>query len=284
VSIQDTGIGISKADQDRLFQSFVQADASTTRRFGGTGLGLAISRQLVDLMGGEINVESQPGIGSTFWFTLQLPKSAGPHRAHLPSADLHGVRVLAVDDVEVNRLVLHEQLSGMGLLPVSVASGTEALDALRSAVSAGDPFRLAVIDYLMPGMDGLALAAAIKAEPAICDTQLILLASLGRRGDGKRFYEAGFAGYLVKPAALDTMSETLSAVWARAKTGRPTDRIVTRHLVAESRAAKETLEAGEVGNRTCRVLVAEDNIVNQKVAKRMLENLGCRVDLAANGV
>ena len=283
VSIQDTGIGISLAEQDRLFQSFVQADASTTRRFGGTGLGLSISKQLVNLMGGEIGVESAPGTGSTFWFTLRLARSDGPEQVDMAGSDLHGVRVLVISDLETERRVLQERLVGMGMLPESVPSGSAALDILKSSAETGDGFSLAIIDLFIPDMDLEELARVIKADPWICDTGLILLVSAGHRGDGSRFHEAGFDGYLVKPGGLDGLGEVLAAVRDGAEANRPAHRIVTRHLIAESRAAMPTQATGGPAGHADRALVVEDNIVNQKIAKLMLEKLGCRVDVAANG-
>ena len=284
VSVQDTGIGLDSAQQSKLFQSFSQADASTTRRFGGTGLGLTISKQLVNLMGGEIGVESTLGEGSTFWFNLPLPQSETPLHANLPAAELRGVKVLVVDDMEIGRRILVEQLQRLGMIVQSASSGEGALERLRASAASGEPIPLAVIDYLMPQMDGEEVARRIKADPAISDTKLVLLSSSGRRGDGRRFKGAGCAGYLVKPARADILGGVLSEVWAGRHESQSDRQLVTRHVVAELEAGgQRPSDDDELFTNTNRALVAEDNIVNQKVAKRMLEKLGCSVDLAANG-
>jgi len=170
VSVTDTGIGIPADKIAVLFEQFSQVDASTTRNYGGTGLGLAISKRLVNLMGGAIGVTSRPGAGSTFWFTLPLPLDSQPNAAPVSVDELRGTRVLIVDDDEVNRRVLHEQVMGWGMRCGSCASGEEALDALRAAQLEGDPYSIAIIDHQMPGMDGAALAAIIKDDPATRDT------------------------------------------------------------------------------------------------------------------
>jgi signal transduction histidine kinase len=170
--VRDTGIGLTKEQKERLFESFFQADASTTRRFGGTGLGLAISRRLVERMGGRIGADSEPGKGSTFWFALPLEKRpAGVLRAEVPrKADLHNARVLVVDDNATNRRLLQEQLTTWGTKNESAADGPSALKMLRSAADAGNPYDLAILDMMMPGMDGTELAQLIKAEPSIAST------------------------------------------------------------------------------------------------------------------
>ena len=283
VSVHDTGIGMEKATRDRMFESFSQADASTTRMFGGTGLGLAISKQLVEVMGGEIGVESVPGVGSVFWFTLRLPRTEPTVSGPVPEVDLSHLRVLAVDDLEVNRRILSEQLGSLGMRPEVAASGPEALECLRAGVASNDPHAIAVVDYQMPGMDGAQLGHAIKADESIADTVLVLLTSSGQRGDARRLGEAGFAGYLSKTTCRDTLRDVLATVWADAQTGRLDVRLVTRHSVAEARAGFSEWSVPDAARPERRVLVAEDNIVNQKVAKRMLEKLGCVVDVAANG-
>ena len=281
ISVHDTGEGIDEETQTTLFRPFRQADASTTRKFGGTGLGLAISKQLVVLMGGEIGVESVPGEGSTFWFTLPLPRGSeqdqGPSAA---PADLDGIRVLVVDDVEVNRQVLTEQLTAWEMRPEMASSGAEALERLGAGAASGDPFAIAILDARMPGMDGQALARAIKADATLSGTRLMLLTSSGRRGDASEAATVGFAAFLVKPALPDTLREVLSAVLAPAVDGER--RLVTRFSAAEAEA-RTSLDRRSSPGPQRRVLLAEDNIVNQLVAVGMLEKLGCRVDVAANG-
>jgi PAS domain S-box-containing protein len=276
-TIEDSGIGIDKDALPHLFEKFTQADASTTRRYGGTGLGLAISRQLIELMGGEIGATSQLGQGSTFWFTLHLPpQTEGP--AFMPQADLPGVRCLIVDDNEINRRVLHEQILSWRMRNGSSASGEEALRRLREAHAAGDPYEIAIIDYQMPGMDGETLGQVIKADDTLRGIQLLMLTSLGQRGDAARLHKQGFAAYLVKPARQSELLSALTTVWAqRHETGSD---LVTHHSIAQLRPSSHQV-AQQLFD--ARVLLAEDNIVNQKIARMMLENLGCRVDVAANG-
>src|SRR5918995_5835032 len=190
--VSDTGIGISPEQQRRLFLAFTQADASTTRRYGGTGLGLAISKQLVTLMGGEINVESQPGVGSTFSFAVPFEKQP-EHAARAVTTDLAGRRALVIDDNGANRKILGKQLSSWGVQTTCVADGLQALDRLRAAE---DPYDLAVLHMQMPGMDGMGLARRIKADPDLAPTRLVLLTSMGRRGDGDEARQSGIGAYL----------------------------------------------------------------------------------------
>ncbi|MCP4043042.1 MAG: response regulator, partial [Gammaproteobacteria bacterium] len=173
IAVQDTGIGLTPEAKEKLFQSFTQADASTTRKYGGTGLGLAISKQLVELMGGEIGVDSIPGEGSTFWFTLTLPLAVAPEP--LPQADLDGVRVLAVDDNPVNLRIFSEQLRAFGMQVETLAKPEQALELLEREAKAGRPFRIVLLDHLMPNMDGEQLGRAILADPALPPTPPLVL-------------------------------------------------------------------------------------------------------------
>jgi two-component system, sensor histidine kinase and response regulator len=177
-SVEDTGIGIPEDKLAHIFDQFTQTDASTTRRYGGTGLGLAISRQLVELMGGRLWVTSHVGAGSTFWGSLRLPLAESESETPPPSRDLAGVRVLIVDDNPVNRRVLHEQVVQWGLRDDSVASGAEALVALREARTSGAPYQIAILDYQMPEMNGEMLGLEIKADPTLRQTVLVLLTSV----------------------------------------------------------------------------------------------------------
>ena len=271
--VSDTGIGIPPEVQGRLFQAFAQADSSTTRRFGGTGLGLAICRQLVEMMHGEIGIESTPGQGSTFWFTIRLAKRPAPANvADLTAPVLRGKRVLCVDDNATNRVILAQQLASWGMQVDCVADGSSALARLRASHDDGQPYALALIDLLMPDMDGLALARAMQTDPTLAAVRLVLLTSFNQRGHGQEARQAGIAAYLTKPLHPSQLHDCLVLVLGTPE-GTPATPLITHHSAAEAQAQLRA-----------RVLVAEDNIVNQKVAARMLEKLGCRVDVAANGL
>ena len=206
-SVRDTGIGIPEDKIGLLFDKFSQVDASTTRKYGGTGLGLAISKQLAELMGGEVGVESEEGKGSEFWFTARLGKQPeGAQAESRPPADLRGVRVLIVDDNATSREILTTRMTSWGMRPSEAQDGPGALQALYRALEENDPFRVAVIDMQMPGMDGEALGRAIKADQRLADTRMVMLTSLGARGDARRFEEIGFAAYATKPIRHQELS------------------------------------------------------------------------------
>ncbi|CAN5613105.1 hypothetical protein BH24ACT22_BH24ACT22_20730 [soil metagenome] len=274
--IRDTGIGITPGQQERLFESFVQADASTTRRYGGSGLGLAISERLVSLMGGEIWLESVPGEGSIFYFTARFEKysrqtPSGPR----PRANLRGLKALSVDDNATNRAVLRQQVAPWGIMVDDAREGAEALEKLRSAGRGGEPYDLAVLDMQMPEMDGLQLARTIKQHPDISSTRLVLLTSMGQRGDGEEARRAGLEAYLTKPVRQAQLYDILSMVMGSEESeASPGDErpLVTTH----------TLKEAESHSRV-RLLLVEDNEVNQKVAARTLEKLGYRVDVSDDG-
>jgi PAS domain S-box-containing protein len=273
-SVSDTGIGIPRDKAGMLFNKFSQVDASTTRQYGGTGLGLAISKQLAELMGGEIGVQSVQGQGSEFWFTVRL--GLQPHEARPvppPPTILRGARVLIVDDNPTNCEILTMRMSIWGMRPFDVNDGQAALAALRRAVEKGDPFKIAVIDMQMPGMDGDTLGRAIKADPAIAGTRMMMLTSMGTRGDARRFEEIGFAAYATKPVRHMDLFNMLSGMFAE-NGGTGGQRIITRHT------AREPIPHFAGGGR---ILLAEDNITNQQVALGILKKLGLSADGVANG-
>ncbi len=281
MSVEDSGIGIPAEKLPLLFNRFQQADTSTTRRFGGTGLGLAIARQLAQIMGGDILVASAPGLGSTFTVTLRLPVDPSAHAERLARLPLHDVRALIVDDNEVNRRVLLEQLASFGMRVDATCSGPEALALLQAAARTPDPYRLGLLDHLMPEMDGEELGGHIRDGGAFGQLALVLFTSSGRRGEAKRFAEIGFDGYLVKPVRPSLLEDALAAALA-ARAAGPHETIITRHVLAEDQGLARRRPAP--GAVSARVLVAEDNAVNVKVAVRMLAKHGCRVDVAANGL
>jgi len=276
-SVRDTGIGIPEDKLSLLFDKFSQVDASTTRKYGGTGLGLAISKQLAELMGGEVGVESQEGKGSEFWFTARLGRQAEGEQAQArPPADLRDVRALIVDDSATSREILAIRLASWGMRPSEAQEGPGALQALYQALEEKDPYRIAIIDMQMPGMDGETLGRTIKAEERLADTRMVMLTSLGTRGDARRFQEVGFAAYATKPIRHQELKAVLSWALAELDGTEPTPRpIATRHT------ARETLNLF-VG-RKARILLAEDNITNQQVALGILKKLGLRADAVANG-
>jgi two-component system sensor histidine kinase/response regulator len=280
-SVSDTGIGIRPDVQARLFQAFTQADGSTTRKYGGTGLGLAISKQLVELMGGSIGVDSHPGKGSTFWFTARFAKQAS--QTLQPKANLPGLaqcRALIVDDNATNRKILSHQLSSWGMVHEEADGGKAALALLRQAAREGRAYELAVLDLMMPEMDGFELARQIKADPEISGVRLVLLTSYGQRGHGEMAREAGIAAYLTKPVRQGQLNECLSRVMNQTansidpqmQSAMEPSEICPKHSLAEKQLVSNHL-----------ILLAEDNIVNQKVAMLQLQKLGYRTDVVANG-
>jgi len=281
VSVNDTGIGIPPEKVGSLFEKFMQVDSSTTRKYGGTGLGLAISKQLIELMGGKIHVESRLGEGSSFWFILPLLIDEQPCPDPVPIVGLAGLRVLIVDDNEVNRRVVHEQISSWGMRNGSFASGAEALQAVRIAKANGDPYQVVITDYQMPEIDGATLAAMIKADPAIRDTVVVMLTSVGHWCDVRGLEGASIDACLVKPVRHSQLLNTLATAWSNKLQGAATG--PTESEYRASLTALKSSVRGRLADCPVRVLVAEDNVVNQKVTRRILERLGIRADVAANG-
>ncbi|MFZ4437775.1 MAG: response regulator [Syntrophales bacterium] len=270
-SVKDSGIGISTEKQKILFQKFIQADPSTTRKYGGTGLGLAISKQLAEVMGGETGVESKEGEGAEFWFTARFARQTVDEHPIISPVGIRGVHVLVVDDNATCRDVLTIQLAAWGVRPQEAPNGPMALQALYMARDAGDPFPVAIVDMQMPGMDGATLARIIKADEKLKNTRLVLCSSLAQRGDAKRMQGIGFSGYLTKPVRYGEIIDCLSAVLAGMTVMEPEQPLVTRHTIREMRLG------------VVRILLAEDNITNQQVAVGILKKLGLRADAVANG-
>jgi len=284
VSVTDTGIGIPADKLASLFQKFMQADTSTTRRYGGTGLGLAISKQLIELMGGTVSVSSKPGEGSTFWFRVPLELDTQP--APVPIADLRDLRVLIVDDIEVNRRVVHEQIDGWGIRNDSFSAGQDALEALHAARIGGDPYHIAIVDYHMPAMNGATLAALIKADSALQATVVIMLTSIGNWSEVRQLEGACIDACLVKPVRNSHLLNTLIAAWSRRLEKSPHEKSSRDRSFSNLRAAAGVAKrsvAGSFKEASIRVLVAEDNVVNQRVASRLFQKLGLSVDVASNG-
>lgn len=267
--VKDTGIGISPDAQRKLFKAFTQADGSTTRKYGGTGLGLAISKQLVELMGGEIGVESVPGAGAIFWFTGSFEKQlALPNLTQEPVGSLAGARILIVDDSATNRSILKHQTGSWGMIAGEAETGANAIELLRAAADQGVPYKIAVMDLMMPDMDGFQLAKAIKADPAIASVTLVLLPSFGKRGHGEAARTAGISGYLQKPVRQSQLYECLTTVLAR-PADEPASQLVTLHSIREA-----ALPAKDQAVSSIRILIAEDNPVNRRVALGQLARLG----------
>jgi PAS domain S-box-containing protein len=273
-SVQDTGIGIPYERQAAVFERFTQADGSTTRTYGGTGLGLTISKQLVEIMGGTIGVKSTPGIGTTFWFDIKFKKQLVEKPVTSPLTlgpiNLIHARILVVDDNQTNRMVLTKNVETLGSRVDSVSSGAKAVETLRNASRAGDPYHLVLLDMQMPGMDGEQTARAIKSDPSVKEVKILILTSMGHRGDAARLEALGCSGYLLKPVKQQMLFDAVIAVLGH-KEDRPST-IITRHVLAEKRKID------------LRLLLAEDNPINQKLAIVLLQKAGYSVDAVETGV
>jgi CheY-like chemotaxis protein len=287
-SVSDTGIGVPADRLAHLFEKFTQADASTTRRFGGTGLGLAISHNLVELMGGTLAVESVPGEGSTFSFTLPLSVDREAPPRELPAGALSGVRVLVVDDLPVNRGLLLEMLQGWGMRANAASSAEIARRMIRDAASTGDPYKVALLDFLMPDEDGEQLARTIVADPAGGKLALVLLTSASIPGATDRVAAAGFTGYFVKPVRPSVLNQALVAICGAIEHNIELPRLITRQSLQDvgvqpRPAARPSLPPCSpiASGRTA--LLAEDNPVNQMLAVKLLERDGWVVTVAPNG-
>ncbi|HQV64432.1 MAG TPA: response regulator, partial [Anaerolineales bacterium] len=273
-SVQDTGIGIPYERQAAVFERFTQADGSTTRTYGGTGLGLTISKQLVEIMGGKIGLHSTPGIGTTFWFDIQFEKQPLEKRGTAPlvfgPVNLTHARILIVDDNQTNRMVLTKNVEAVGSRVDTASSGAKAIEVLRNAQRADDPYHVVLLDMQMPGMDGEQTARAIKSDPVLKDIKILILTSMGQRGDAVRLEALGCSGYLLKPVKQQMLFDAIVAVLGRKE--EPSPRIITRHTISEQK---------KFG---LRLLLAEDNPINQKLAMVLLQKAGYSVDAVNNGL
>jgi CheY-like chemotaxis protein/HPt (histidine-containing phosphotransfer) domain-containing protein len=277
--VTDSGIGIPPEIQARLFQPFTQADSSTSRKYGGSGLGLAISKQLVEQMGGTVGIISQSGQGSTFWATARFLKQTISPLAIMPSAELTGRRVLIVDDNESNRIILHHLVTGWGMVDDQAQDAASAISLIEQQAEKGQSYDVAVVDMLMPGKDGLQLAKELKKHPVGSLVRLVVLTSLIQRGHAELARQAGFVAYLTKPVRHDQLANCLRTVLGlpglagqatAPPVTTPATQLITRHTLAETGSA-------------LRILVAEDNLINQKLTVRMLEKLGLQSDVVENG-
>jgi PAS domain S-box-containing protein len=276
-SVRDTGIGIAKDRLGRLFKSFSQVDSSTTRKFGGTGLGLAISKRLVEMMRGKIGVESRKGRGSTFFFTAELKKQDSdglePEMGFMPE-NIQGRRILAVDDNAVNLMIMQSYLQSWLCSATVVDSAEKAIELMKTAAQKNEPYDMAIIDFMMPEMDGRELGEAIKACPELKNTHMILLASRGMRGDAAKARIAGFDAYLTKPIKQSQLFDAVVSVFGKPLNcaGKDMGSIVTKHTIAET------------SKKRLKILLVEDNPVNQKVALIHLRKFGYAADVSNNGL
>ncbi len=274
-AVKDTGVGIPPDRMNRLFKSFSQVDSSTTRKYGGTGLGLAIAKRLSELMGGTMWAESQPGMGSTFHFTIRAPGTSELTSATLEDEvpQLTGKHLLIVDDNATNRLILTRQAQSWGMLPYAAASGPEGLAQLQHPDT---HFDLAILDMQMPEMDGLALAAAIRQIPQGDRLPLVMLTSLGWQPASEQASKLDFAAFLSKPIKQSQLFDILIGIFSRQSNGN------AARVRRDSSFPRQSTPP--VSDRPLKILLAEDNVVNQKVALRILERMGYRADLASNGL
>jgi two-component system sensor histidine kinase/response regulator len=274
-TVSDTGIGIPAEKIESIFESFSQADTSTTREFGGTGLGLTISRRLVQMMGGRIWAESTPGKGSCFHFTARFnmaEASSTAKRISVATSVLVGVKVLIVDDNRTNRRILEGLVSHWGMIPTVAADGEQALAIYNDAAATSPPFSLILTDMHMPKMDGFGLVERLKDKPGLCTSTIMMLTSGGQRGDAQRCEELGIAAYLLKPIRQAELREAIARVLS-ARESQEAVPIITRYSLREFAQTGKTLN----------ILLAEDNLVNQKLAGRLLEKRHHTVTIVSNG-
>jgi len=273
--VKDSGIGIQADKQQNIFEAFVQADGSTTRLHGGTGLGLSISKKLVNMMGGEIDLNSEPGKGSSFWFSLSFEKQQGVHPPEAAIGfDFRGTRVLISDDNETNRAILIKMFNSAGCIADAVSGGEAAIAALGAAAAAGSPYHAVVLEMQMPDMNGERTIAVIRKTGVIKDTAIMVVTSLGNRGDVARLRELGCEGYLVKPVKQTFLLDVMAAILSARAEGkrREISPMVTRYAILDRKFSN------------LRILVAEDNPINQKLIVAMLKRGGYgTIKVADNG-
>lgn len=272
-SIADTGIGIPLEKQEKIFNAFEQADGSTSRVYGGTGLGLSITARLVEMMKGRIWVESETGQGSVFYCMVWLSLSTEPASTRISSdvSSLKGINVLVVDDNATNRRILEESLKAWGMKVTSVDGGKAALEEMKKGEIARNPFTIVLVDYMMPGMDGFELAEKIKADPSIANATMIMLTSAGQRGDAARCLELGISAYLLKPINQKQLLETICGSLQKSDVTQTRPALLTRHSIRESA-------------RGLNILLAEDNLIGQKLAVSLIQRMGHKVSIAQNGI
>ncbi|MGC8605581.1 MAG: response regulator, partial [Desulfomonilaceae bacterium] len=271
-SIADTGIGIPLEKQEKIFNAFEQADGSTTRVYGGTGLGLSITARLVEMMKGRIWVQSEKGKGSVFHFMVWLSISSKPAARRIPLdvASLKGVKVLVVDDNATNRRILEESLRAYGMKSTSVDGGKAALEEMEKGEITGNPYTIVLVDYMMPEMDGFELSEKIKADPSIANSTIIMLTSAGQRGDAARCLDLGISAYLLKPINQKQLLETIYGSLQKNAVTKTIPSPPTRHSIRETK-------------RSLNILLAEDNLINQKLAVSLIQRMGHKVSVAQDG-
>lgn len=280
--VEDTGIGLSKQDQRQIFDKFTQASHPLVRKPGGTGLGLAICQKLVDMMGGEIGVESVENVGSTFWFTVQCGIGEEQEAEPLSAIDVRELRVIAVDDEPLNRKIYDELFERWGIKLDITETAEEALRKIKDGWKTGYPYHIGVIDYFLPGIDGVELGTHIQRDHKIQDIELIMLTSSARQGDARRVQNAGFSAYLTKPFRASDLLDTIMILWGRVNNKQQDKRkFITRHTLQEQKAQQRVHYKGRFN---AKILLVEDNHVNQMVAAAMLKKMGCVVDLAGDGL
>lgn len=279
-SVRDTGIGIPEDKFQTIFESFSQADTSITRKYGGTGLGLSISNKIIDMMGGQLSLQSKVGVGSTFYFTIDVPVISNESLVQYQEpAPVKGMAVLVVDDNTTNQKILQEMLQNWGMLPTIASCGKDALTALEKAADAGQPYQLVILDVQMPEMSGFELVEHMRNAPEQKPATVMMLTSAGNRGDAARCRELGISGYLMKPVSQSDLFDAIMTALKDALLKEPPHsganqndvQLITRHSLRESK-------------RKLNILLAEDNLVNQTLAMRILEKLGHQVTIANNGV